>query len=885
MTNHKEPIVPHVLYVAEQHYSWKLAAYERLATTYHTPTTVMLAFGTIDSSVKRAVGKKGATKQQTGVYCLPDDAAWSRVQVARTHLQQTLDLFADELRLLGSYARRLEQAGGIKQAPNPLSPTVIGVDDPDDDDHHYFVSNPVPRIDRSEISSHTPKMLHVVRDGKPWSTTHQRNTFVCPDDAAWSVIQERQRAVQQAYEAWQALLRELGTYQTALADGRYKKPVVIPQLDLRGPSIAPAPPVPNWPAISPPLIYGHHRNATSGGVTHMWRPSPTPRSKQRHETLCHIVMTEAPTQVAPRQAGESGPRLCPTCRQAASDLVHTQEKPMQTQTTAQASGIWHNLPPKLAGYTWIGERTDPHNPPIAQLKAPDGWTTGAHALSNHAIAEALRRVNTPAGALAVVDSPITGVPMMDPVEAREMIAAMRADIDQVDTSIGNFRRRALDFKEREGWRALGYAGYIEAIQTELGAQYSKSYLSRLLQAAEIERALELPIGNSVPESRLRPLATLDTPEQQRQAWQAATAATNGKPTTGAVQQAVQQIKPTRPNAPAGWVWRESGSLRRLVDGQIAGPFATFEATVAAAERYDQQRADQQHGIAIEQILAKLDQWDDRGQSAQLQEAYGHARQIRDQTTRDRAFARIDAAASGQPAGSVAPIETRGRRLGPGQPEPEPWPEAPDGWRWNRRGPPAHLIAPDGWRTADYNYPDRALAEAQRRILSQPKAAPAASFWQTLSTAHPTAHLWTQEEPQLWRAACGVIAHYAPQGRTEGSHCSSCVRATWKEQPAQVKPTILEAPAHSAPLTRPRRPPSADVSAQLAYLDHLERYATAIEQQLPTTPQAALRLASQLAGERLEDLADQLDDATYEALAAYRRAREPVPTMADLEASR
>jgi len=63
------------------------------------------------------------------------------------------------------------------------------------------------------------------------------------------------------------------------------------------------------------------------------------------------------------------------------------------------------------------------------------------------------------------------------------------------------------------------------------------------------------------------------------------------------------------------------------------------------------------------------------------------------------------------------------RLGPGQPAPAPWPYAPEGWRWRRNGGVCQLIAPDGWATANYNYPERALAEAQRRIISQPKPAP------------------------------------------------------------------------------------------------------------------------------------------------------------------
>lgn len=138
---------------------------------------------------------------------------------------------------------------------------------------------------------------------------------------------------------------------------------------------------------------------------------------------------------------------------------------------------------------------------------------------------------------------VEGVPMMDRQEATAYLDMMRDDLAIVESGIGNFRARALDFREREGWRALGYAGFVEAINAELGTQYSKSYLSRLLRAAEIERVLELPIGNMIPEAQLRPLAELDAPEAQRAAWQQASVATNGTPTAKAVQAAVDQIKP------------------------------------------------------------------------------------------------------------------------------------------------------------------------------------------------------------------------------------------------------------------------------------------------------------------------------------------------------
>lgn len=221
MTPHTPPIVPHVLYVGEQRTPWQLAPIERLATRYHTPTTVALEFGTLDATVRPSAGKAGTTKQQHQVWCLPDDAAWGRITQTRAAFQQALDALAGELRQLGTYASQLESAGGFKSAPNPLCATVIEVPDPDASELSYWFSAPPPPIERKEISGHTPKMLNVVKHGKAWSQPHQRNHFVCPSDADWQRVRARYHAANAANDAWQQLLAELGTYQDALADGRY----------------------------------------------------------------------------------------------------------------------------------------------------------------------------------------------------------------------------------------------------------------------------------------------------------------------------------------------------------------------------------------------------------------------------------------------------------------------------------------------------------------------------------------------------------------------------------------------------------------------------------------------------------------------------------------
>lgn len=145
---------------------------------------------------------------------------------------------------------------------------------------------------------------------------------------------------------------------------------------------------------------------------------------------------------------------------------------------------------------------------------------------------------------AIETRPAALVPvvMMDETEARAAIGLMRAELEQVDVSLRSFRRRALEFKEREGWRALGYAGYLEAIQQELRSELSRSYISRLVQAAEVERDLDLPMGKSeeLPERQLRALGALSTPEERREAWDQAGALAGDKPpATRHVQQAVE----------------------------------------------------------------------------------------------------------------------------------------------------------------------------------------------------------------------------------------------------------------------------------------------------------------------------------------------------------
>ncbi|HNP72816.1 MAG TPA: hypothetical protein PKK15_16990, partial [Kouleothrix sp.] len=404
-------------------------------------------------------------------------------------------------------------------------------------------------------------------------------------------------------------------------------------------------------------------------------------------------------------------------------------------------------------------------------------------------------------ALAPAAPVAVGVAMMDAAEARETLDAMRQDLGQAEISLGSFRQRALEF-------------------AELGEQYSKSYVSRLLNAAKIERLLELPVGNSeVPERTLRPLGQLDTPEQQRQAWQvASTAAGGATPTAGQVQAAVDARK---------------------------------------AEQLAQ--ADAQHLQAIEKIIATLDQWADSARPAQIQEAYSHAREIRDTALHARAFATIDRALDNTAA--PAP-EQRGQPKAP-VPEQLPWPlpkELAD--RATRTG---LLVYKEtrSYRTmnakgaANYAY-HKSVGELEGYIRSQeirsyadqqakrepPAAAPVVSLPADFADAQRRAraiglnlamNMYGKFSCKNERGS-GVDQYDWPDMLqhlvyAERSHAEREAERARRQQPAAALTAVPDMVQPAIGVRRPQRPASADVSATLRYLDQIESYADQQEQRV------------------------------------------------------
>lgn len=148
-------------------------------------------------------------------------------------------------------------------------------------------------------------------------------------------------------------------------------------------------------------------------------------------------------------------------------------------------------------------------------------------------------------------------PLMTEDEARQCIAAIKGHVVSI-------RALILDLEERRGWEALGYRSITACLISEFPSD-SKTKLIRTLEAARIERHIQVvPIG-TYPESQLRPLNKLAPKLWLPTLARAHQLACNGKLKATHVNQAVNEmLSPARFVKPPEASKYQAGSFVRVV---------------------------------------------------------------------------------------------------------------------------------------------------------------------------------------------------------------------------------------------------------------------------------------------------------------------------------
>lgn len=125
------------------------------------------------------------------------------------------------------------------------------------------------------------------------------------------------------------------------------------------------------------------------------------------------------------------------------------------------------------------------------------------------------------------------------------LAEARAVTEQIKSNLTQTRALLLEMYERQGWQVLGYESWRAYGQEEFG--YSETHIYRLMDAAKVERDIS-PIGENgsvIPESHLRPFASIPS-DLRAELWQTAIqTAPNGRVTAAHVESVVDVYKHPR----------------------------------------------------------------------------------------------------------------------------------------------------------------------------------------------------------------------------------------------------------------------------------------------------------------------------------------------------
>lgn len=200
-------------------------------------------------------------------------------------------------------------------------------------------------------------------------------------------------------------------------------------------------------------------------------------------------------------------------------------------------------------------------PPVAALPDPTGGTGG--------IVVEVIQIETGLTGSEVDDQPLA---VNDLTDFESLDKVVRDGLETF-ADVGNALR---EIRDRQLWRVGGYASW--AVYCETVGALTKQHVNRLIKSSGVFGYLTRvePIGSTLPrtESQVRPLSTLNDPNQQVAAWHSAVEQAGGKqPTAKMVNDAVAEIDPKKKSQP---------SSKQL----LASAFGHLEEAVSERKPYD-----------------------------------------------------------------------------------------------------------------------------------------------------------------------------------------------------------------------------------------------------------------------------------------------------------
>lgn len=133
---------------------------------------------------------------------------------------------------------------------------------------------------------------------------------------------------------------------------------------------------------------------------------------------------------------------------------------------------------------------------------------------------------------------LTAEKPMTVAEAEECAQMIGEGLETAGANLYEATCRMKELRDRFGWRALGYTSWTECCKKRFAK--SRSYVSRLLKAQEVQEALPVGTKEDIPERTLRPLYG-ETPDVQRDVYQKASEKAGGTPSPAQVASMLAEV--------------------------------------------------------------------------------------------------------------------------------------------------------------------------------------------------------------------------------------------------------------------------------------------------------------------------------------------------------
>jgi hypothetical protein len=222
-SNRESPITAYVFWPTEREEPYQLPILTRATCLYGTPTTirVRLDHKLPDREFVRLAHTAGEqTQRKEGLWCMPGEEAWDELMGLLAIYQESLNGLRDVVASLKVYSKRRDELERSGVKTNPVCRSAIRIWPIAKTVHSHWEPWSMTAILRGSVESHSMHNIKITGHGIMSNSIY--DWHCCLSEAEWTATKAAHEVARKAGEAATKRIAELGRYQDAVKDSRYR---------------------------------------------------------------------------------------------------------------------------------------------------------------------------------------------------------------------------------------------------------------------------------------------------------------------------------------------------------------------------------------------------------------------------------------------------------------------------------------------------------------------------------------------------------------------------------------------------------------------------------------------------------------------------------------